>query len=116
MPGAPWYKNAVFYEAPVRALFDSNSDGKGDLTGLVQKLDYLAELGVDCIWLSPIYPSPLKDDGYDISDYCAIHPDFGSLKDFKHLVNAAHQKGASPNHGLCSEPYLRPASLVPGCP
>lgn len=93
MAEAPWYKNAVFYEAPIRAIFDSNGDGNGDLAGLAQKLDYLAELGVDCIWLNPIYPSPLKDDGYDISDYCAIHPDFGNLEDFKHLVQQAHQKG-----------------------
>ena len=93
MPGVPWYKNAVFYEAPVRAIFDSNADGKGDLAGLAQKLDYLAELGVDCIWLNPIYPSPLKDDGYDISDYCAVHPDYGSLDDFKQLVELAHKKG-----------------------
>jgi maltose alpha-D-glucosyltransferase / alpha-amylase len=93
MLGVPWYKNAVFYEAPVRAIYDNNADGKGDLAGLTQKLDYLTELGVDCIWLNPIYPSPLKDDGYDISDYCAIHPEFGSLEDFKHLVLAAHQKG-----------------------
>jgi maltose alpha-D-glucosyltransferase/alpha-amylase len=93
MPGVLWYKNAVFYEVPVRAIFDSNADGKGDLAGLTQKLDYLAELGVDCIWLNPIYPSPLKDDGYDISDYCAVHHDFGSLEEFRHLVKTAHQKG-----------------------
>ena len=88
-----WYKHAIFYEAPVRAYCDSNGDGIGDLAGLTQKLDYLSELGVDCIWLNPIYPSPLKDDGYDISDYCAIHPDYGSLEDFAHLVNLAHDKG-----------------------
>jgi maltose alpha-D-glucosyltransferase/alpha-amylase len=88
-----WYKNAVFYEAPVRAFRDSNRDGKGDLVGLTQKLDYLAELGVDCIWLNPIYPSPLKDDGYDISDYCAVHPDYGSLQDFSNLLDQAHQRG-----------------------
>ncbi len=93
MPGTLWYKNAVFYEASVRAIYDSNADGKGDLAGLAQKLDYLAELGVTCIWLNPIYPSPLRDDGYDISDYCAIHPDYGSLDDFKHLVKLVHQKG-----------------------
>lgn len=92
-PGTRWYKHSVFYEAPVRAFYDSNRDGKGDLVGLTQKLDYLAELGVDCIWLNPIYPSPLKDDGYDISDYCAIHPDFGTLDDFARLVDHAHQKG-----------------------
>ncbi len=92
-PTAPWFKNAVFYEAYPRAFRDSNGDGKGDLAGLSQKLDYLAELGVDCIWLNPIYPSPLRDDGYDISDYCAIHPDFGTLQDFTGLVSQAHQKG-----------------------
>lgn len=88
-----WYKNAVFYEVNVRAFYDSNGDGHGDLIGITQKLDYLTDLGVDCIWLNPIYPSPLKDDGYDISDYCSIHPDFGSLEDFKHLVQSAHQRG-----------------------
>jgi maltose alpha-D-glucosyltransferase/alpha-amylase len=89
----PWYKHAIFYEAPVKAFCDSNRDGIGDLIGMSQRLDYLAELGIDCIWLNPIYPSPLKDDGYDIADYCAVHPDFGSLDDFKHLVNGAHQRG-----------------------
>ncbi len=88
-----WYKNSVFYEAPVRAFCDSNGDGKGDLEGLTQKLDYLSELGIDCIWLNPIYPSPLKDDGYDISDYCAVHTDYGSLDDFSNLVKQAHTKG-----------------------
>jgi maltose alpha-D-glucosyltransferase/alpha-amylase len=68
MPSAAWYKNAVFYELNVRAFYDSNADGHGDLIGLTQKLDYLSDLGVGCLWLNPIYPSPLKDDGYDISD------------------------------------------------
>src|SRR4030042_3902789 len=93
MPPSPWYMNAVFYEAPVRAFCDSNGDGIGDLGGMAQKLDYLSELGIDCLWLNPIYPSPLKDDGYDISDYCAIHPDYGSLNDFSQLVKQAHQRG-----------------------
>ncbi|MFZ2097080.1 MAG: maltose alpha-D-glucosyltransferase [Anaerolineales bacterium] len=93
MATATWYKNAIFYEAPVRAFCDSNGDGIGDLVGLTQKLDYLSELGVDCIWLNPIYPSPLKDDGYDISDYCGIHPDYGSLADFIDLIGQAHQRG-----------------------
>jgi maltose alpha-D-glucosyltransferase/alpha-amylase len=88
-----WYKYAVFYEIPVRAFYDSNRDGLGDLAGITQKLDYLVELGVDCLWLNPIYPSPLKDDGYDISDYCAVHPDYGSLDDFANLVKGAHDKG-----------------------
>ena len=87
-----WYQNAVFYEVYVRAFYDSNGDGQGDLKGVTQKLDYLQALGVDCIWLMPIYPSPLKDDGYDISDYCAIHPDYGTLDDFKGLLQAAHAR------------------------
>ena len=93
MTGELWYKNAVFYEAPVKAFCDSNADGKGDLVGMESKLDYLAELGVDCIWVNPIYPSPLRDDGYDISDYCGVHPDYGSLEDFRHLVDVTHHKG-----------------------
>jgi maltose alpha-D-glucosyltransferase/alpha-amylase len=93
MPSSAWYKNAVFYEVSVRAFHDSNADGLGDLAGITHKLDYLTDLGVDCLWLNPIYPSPLKDDGYDISDYCAIHPNYGSLDDFTHLVESAHQRG-----------------------
>ncbi len=89
----PWYKNAIFYELYVRAFCDSNADGHGDLEGVIQKLDYLAELGVDCLWLMPIYPSPLKDDGYDVADYYNILPQYGTLEDFKKLLEAAHQRG-----------------------
>src|SRR4026209_3038740 len=88
-----WYKDAVFYEINVRAFYDSNGDGHGDLKGLTQKLDYLQELGVNCIWLLPIYPSPLKDDGYDISDYYGVHSSYGTLDDFKELLDAAHGRG-----------------------
>jgi maltose alpha-D-glucosyltransferase/alpha-amylase len=88
-----WYKNAVFYEVYVRAFNDSNSDGQGDLRGLAQKLDYLQDLGVDCLWLLPIYPSPLKDDGYDIADYYHVLGTYGALEDFKDLLDAAHQRG-----------------------
>lgn len=88
-----WYKDAVFYEVYVRAFFDSNQDGHGDLEGLRQKLDYLQELGVSCIWLQPIYPSPLKDDGYDISDYFGILPEYGTEQNFKTLIEDAHQRG-----------------------
>jgi trehalose synthase len=88
-----WYQNAIFYEVYVRAFYDSNGDGHGDLKGLALKLDYLQSLGVDCLWLLPIYPSPLKDDGYDISNYTDIHPDYGSLQDFKDLLEAAHSRG-----------------------
>jgi len=93
MNAPTWYKDAVFYEIYVRAFNDSNADGHGDLRGLAQKLDYLQDLGVDCIWLLPAYPSPLLDDGYDIADYYDIHPDYGSLQDFKDLVAAIHARG-----------------------
>jgi maltose alpha-D-glucosyltransferase/alpha-amylase len=88
-----WYKDAVFYEVYVRGFYDSNGDGNGDLRGLMQKLDYLKELGVDCLWLLPIYPSPLKDDGYDIADFRHIHPQLGTLSDFEALTQAVHERG-----------------------
>jgi len=88
-----WYKDAIFYEVSVRAFNDRNDDGHGDLEGLTQKLDYLRELGVDCLWLMPIYPSPLKDDGYDIADYYNIDKTFSTVEDFKGLLEAAHQRG-----------------------
>ena len=88
-----WFKDAVFYEVHVRAYADSNGDGIGDLRGLTTKLDHLAALGVECVWLLPMYPSPLRDDGYDISDYTAIHPDYGTLDDFRAFLDAAHARG-----------------------
>lgn len=87
-----WYKDAIFYQVYVRAFYDSNGDGHGDIKGLTEKLDYLQELGVDCLWLMPIYPSPLKDDGYDIADYYNIAKTFGTLDDFTELLNAAHAR------------------------
>ncbi len=88
-----WYKDAIFYELHVKAFQDSNGDGIGDFRGLIERLDYLQDLGVDCIWLLPFYPSPLRDDGYDIADYYAIHPDYGTIRDFKQFLKAAHQRG-----------------------
>ena len=88
-----WYKDAIFYQVYVRAFYDSNADGHGDIRGLTQKLDYVKELGVDCLWLMPIYPSPLKDDGYDIADYYNISQTFGTVDDFKALLDAAHTRG-----------------------
>ena len=88
-----WYKDAIFYQVYVRAFRDSNGDGHGDIKGLTQKLDYLQELGVDCIWLMPLYPSPLRDDGYDIADYYNIAETFGTLEDFKNLLETAHARG-----------------------
>ena len=88
-----WYKDAVLYELHVRAFFDSDGDGIGDLPGLIQKLDYLQDLGVTCLWLLPFFPSPLKDDGYDISDYLNVHPMYGTMEDFKNFLAAAHDRG-----------------------
>jgi len=87
-----WYQRAVFYELHARAFKDSSGDGNGDLRGVIERLDHLQDLGVDCIWLLPIYQSPLRDGGYDISDFFAIHPDYGALADFEALVEAAHAR------------------------
>ncbi|MDQ1288425.1 MAG: maltose alpha-D-glucosyltransferase / alpha-amylase [Actinomycetota bacterium] len=88
-----WYRKAVFYEVLVRAFADSTGSGSGDFNGLIGKLDYLQWLGVDCLWLPPFYASPLRDGGYDISDYCAVLPEFGTLPEFSELVSAAHARG-----------------------
>jgi len=88
-----WYRDAVIYELHVRAFADANGDGIGDFTGLIRKLDYLADLGVTALWLLPFYPSPLRDDGYDISDYRTIHPSYGDMRSFKRFLAAAHQRG-----------------------
>ena len=88
-----WYKDAVIYQLHVRSFCDSNADGTGDFVGLMQKLDYLQELGITAIWLLPFYPSPLRDDGYDIADYTSVHPSYGSLEDFKAFLTAAHNRG-----------------------
>ncbi len=88
-----WYKDAIIYELHVKAFFDSNNDGIGDFRGLTEKLDYLQDLGINTIWLLPFYPSPLKDDGYDIADYFAVHPNYGTVEDFKKFVKEAHKRG-----------------------
>ena len=88
-----WYKRAVFYEVLIRGFGDSNDDGTGDIRGLIERLDYLQWLGIDCIWLLPIYASPLKDGGYDIADFTAILPEFGTIGDFVDLVEKAHERG-----------------------
>ncbi len=87
-----WYKDAIFYELQVKSFYDSSGDGMGDFRGLIEKLDYLQELGIDCIWITPFYPSPLKDDGYDIADYYNVHPDYGTTQDFKVFVKEAHRR------------------------
>jgi maltose alpha-D-glucosyltransferase/alpha-amylase len=88
-----WYKDAIIHEVHVRAFHDSDGDGMGDFRGLTEKLDYLLDLGITAIWLLPFYPSPLKDDGYDIADYTSIHADYGTLDDFKEFLDAAHKRG-----------------------
>jgi maltose alpha-D-glucosyltransferase / alpha-amylase len=88
-----WYKDAILYEVPVRAFADSDGDGVGDFRGLLHKLDYLEDLGVTALWLLPFYPSPLRDDGYDIADYTDVHPLYGSLPDFRHFLREAHRRG-----------------------
>ena len=117
-----WYQNAVFYEVYPRAYYDSNRDGIGDLRGLTQKLDYLQWLGIDCIWLTPIYPSPMKDDGYDISNYIEVHPDFGTLTDFQNLVRALHRRKMRIvmdlviNHTSDQHPWFQSARSNPASP
>ena len=113
---AGWYKDAIIYQIHVRAFFDSNGDGIGDFQGLAQKLDYVQELGVNAIWLMPFFPSPLRDDGYDISDYRSVHPSYGTLEDFKTFLSIAHDRGIRVIIELVGEPHLRSASLVPGIP
>ncbi len=88
-----WYKDAVIYEVHVKSFFDSDNDGHGDFTGLIEKLDYLQNLGITAIWLLPFYPSPLRDDGYDIANYRGVHPRYGTLGDFRRFVREAHRRG-----------------------
>ncbi|WKZ18234.1 MAG: maltose alpha-D-glucosyltransferase [Candidatus Jettenia sp. CY-1] len=88
-----WYKDAIIYELHIKAFYDSNSDGIGDFRGLTEKLDYLENLGITALWLLPFYPSPLKDDGYDIANYFGVHPDYGLLREFKEFIKEAHRRG-----------------------
>ena len=117
-----WYKEAVFYEVSVRGFMDSNGDGKGDLPGLIDKLDYLHELGVDCLWLMPIFASPLRDDGYDVSNFRQIDPALGTVEDFEHLTRAAHARGIRIitdlvlNHTSDQHPWFQEARRDPSSP
>jgi maltose alpha-D-glucosyltransferase/alpha-amylase len=88
-----WYKDAVFYELHVKAFADADGDGVGDFVGLTQRLGYLQDLGVDCLWILPMFPSPLRDDGYDIADFYGIHPSYGKIEDFQAFLDAAHARG-----------------------
>jgi maltose alpha-D-glucosyltransferase / alpha-amylase len=117
-----WFKHAVFYEIHTRAFFDGNDDGSGDLRGVVDKLDYLQWLGIDCIWLLPLYPSPLRDGGYDISDFGNVHPDYGTVEDFHALVEGAHQRGLRViadlvmNHTSSDHPWFQASRTDPEGP
>jgi maltose alpha-D-glucosyltransferase / alpha-amylase len=117
-----WFKTAIFYEIHIRGFFDGNDDGSGDFRGLVEKLDYLQWLGVDCIWLLPMYPSPLRDGGYDIADFYAIHPDYGTVDDFKELVEQSHQRGIRViadlvlNHTSADHPWFQASRTDPEGP
>ena len=88
-----WYKDAIIYQLHVKSFFDSNNDGIGDFPGLISRLSYIAELGINTIWLLPFYPSPRRDDGYDIAEYTAVHPEYGTLDDVKRLIEEAHKLG-----------------------
>jgi maltose alpha-D-glucosyltransferase/alpha-amylase len=116
---ALWYKDAVIYQLHVKAFFDSTNDGMGDFKGLCAKLDYIQELGVNAIWLLPFYPSPLKDDGYDVSDYHEVHPHYGTLEDFKHFVREAQRRNLKVitelvvNHTSDQHPWFQAARQAP---
>jgi maltose alpha-D-glucosyltransferase/alpha-amylase len=114
-----WYKDAVIYELHVRTFFDSNQDGIGDFVGLTEKLDYLHDLGVNALWLLPFYPSPLRDDGYDIAAYEGIHPSYGTLADFRRFMREAHARGIRVitelvvNHTSDQHPWFQAARRAP---
>ena len=116
---ALWYKDAIIYELHVRAFRDSDGDGMGDFRGLTAKLDYLEDLGVTAIWLLPFYPSPWRDDGYDISDYTSVHPAYGTTRDFREFMNAAHERGLKVvtelviNHTSDQHPWFQRARKAP---
>ena len=108
-----WWKQGIIYQVYPRSFQDSNGDGIGDLNGIRRRLDYLHWLGIDAIWISPVYPSPMADSGYDISDYCSIDPTFGTLTEFDGLVLEAHQRNVKiildyvPNHTSDAHPWLQ---------
>jgi alpha-glucosidase len=111
-PGAPWWQDGVLYQIYPRSFADSNGDGIGDLPGIVDRLDYLEWLGIDGIWLSPTFPSPNADWGYDVADYTDVHPDFGTLADLDRLVAEAARRGIRvlldlvPNHTSDRHPWF----------
>jgi len=114
-----WFKDAIIYELHVRSFQDSNADGIGDFPGLLSRLDYLRDLGVTCLWLLPFFPSPLRDDGYDIANYVDVNPSYGTLNDFKLFLDAAHQRGMQVlielvvNHTSDQHPWFQAARRAP---
>src|SRR6201987_4215862 len=120
---ALWYKDAIIYQLNVKAFFDSNDDGIGDFRGVTSKLDYVKDLGVNTIWLMPFYPSPLRDDGYDISEYEDVHPQYGTLQDFRSRLEEAHKRELRViielviNHTSNEHPWFKAArAAAPGSP
>ena len=118
-----WYRGAIIYEAHIRAFRDDNGDGIGDIRGMISKLDYLRDLGITALWLLPFYPSPLRDDGYDIADYRSIHPDYGTMRDFRRLLREAHAREIKVitelviNHTSDQHPWFQKArNAPPGSP
>jgi maltose alpha-D-glucosyltransferase/alpha-amylase len=117
-----WYKDAVFYEVHVKAFMDADGNGVGDFAGLTSKLDYVRDLGVDALWILPMYPSPLRDDGYDISDFLGIHPAYGTVEDFQKFLDAAHDRGLRViadlvmNHTSDQHPWFQAARSDPASP
>jgi maltose alpha-D-glucosyltransferase/alpha-amylase len=104
-----WYKDSTIYQLHVKSFCDSDGDGIGDFRGALQKIDYIADLGVDAIWLLPFYPSPRRDDGYDIADYRGVHPDYGTMSDLRAFIDAAHARW---NQGCWSEVWLMTSSTI----
>ena len=118
-----WYKDAVIYQVHVKAFFDSTGDGIGDFPGLTSRLDYIQSLGVNAVWLLPFYPSPMRDDGYDIADYRNVHADYGTRRDFRSFVREAHRRGIRVitelviNHTSDQHPWFQAARrAAPGSP
>ncbi|MGH7255835.1 MAG: alpha-amylase family protein, partial [Nitrospirales bacterium] len=117
-----WYKDAIIYQLHVKAFLDSDANGIGDFKGLTEKLDYVQDLGVTALWVLPMYPSPFKDDGYDISNYLDVHPNYGSLKDFQHFLDEAHRRNLRVitelvvNHTSDQHPWFQEARRTPDAP
>ena len=107
-----WYKDAIIYQLHVRAFRDSNNDGIGDFRGLTERLDYIQDLGVTAIWLQPFFPSPLKDDGYDIADYTNVNPQYGTLDDFQRVSRRGPSPRFASHHRAGDEPHVGSARVV----